>query len=95
MSRSRKQFIEEEIKPIKYRNCLYRMKLAQYEVEVNCTKKKEGRQLAAQKILKEMHPHIQTWGSMLRLYDSKLLESFKSEEQVNDCLIPQLCETFK
>ena len=52
MSRNRRQFIEEEIKPIKYRNCLYRMKLAQYDVEVNCTKKKEGRQLAAQKILK-------------------------------------------
>ena len=58
------------------------MKLAQYEVEVNCTKKKEGRQLAAQKILKEMHPHIQTWGSMLRLYDSKLLETFQNDEQV-------------
>ena len=28
------------------------MKLAQYDVEVNCTRKKEGRQLAAQKILK-------------------------------------------
>ena len=39
MSRNQKQFIEEEIKPIKYRNCLYRMKLAQYDVEVNCTKK--------------------------------------------------------
>ena len=51
MSRNQKQFIEEEIKPIKYRNCLYRMKLAQYDVEVNCTKKKEGRQLAAQRIL--------------------------------------------
>ena len=52
MSRNQKQFIEEDIKPIKYRNCLYRMKLAQYDVEVNCAKKKEGRQLAAQKILK-------------------------------------------
>ena len=52
LSRNRKDFIEEEIKPIKFRNCLYRMKLAQYEVEVNCTRKKEGRQLAAQKILK-------------------------------------------
>jgi hypothetical protein len=52
MSRNRKEFIQEDIKPIKYRNCLYRMKLAQYDVEVNCTKKKEGRQLAAQKILK-------------------------------------------
>ena len=52
MSRNQKQYIEEDIKPIKYRNCLYRMKLGQYDVEVNCTKKKEGRQLAAQKILK-------------------------------------------
>lgn len=52
MSRNRNQYIEEEIKPIKYRNCLYKMKLGQHEVEVNCTKKKEGRQLAAQKILK-------------------------------------------
>ena len=51
MSRNQKEFIEEDIKPIKYRNCLYRMKLAQYDVEVNCTKKKEGRQLASQKIL--------------------------------------------
>lgn len=75
MSRNRKQFVEEEIKPIKYRNCLYKMKIAQYEVEVNCSKKKEGRQLAAQKILKLMHPHIQTWGSILRLYGSNLEES--------------------
>ena len=82
MSRNRKQFIEEEIKPIKYRNCLYKMKLAQYDVEVNCTKKKEGRQLAAQKILKLMHPHIDTWGSMLRLYGSRMAESFlKMENQ--------------
>jgi len=76
MARNQKQFIEEEIKPIKYRNCLYRMKLAQYEVEVNCTKKKEGRQLAAQKILQQMHPHINTWGSLLRLYGSKMTESY-------------------
>jgi hypothetical protein len=84
MSRNRKQFIEEEIKPIKYRNCLYKMKLAQYDVEVNCTKKKEGRQLAAQKILKLMHPHIETWGSMLRLYGSRMAESFLKMENKND-----------
>lgn len=104
MARNRKQFIEEEIKPIKYRNCLYKMKLAQYEVEVNCTKKKEGRQLAAQKILKVnikreyfvivvncvtliilsafqlMHPHIQTWGSILRLYGSRMDETTARNE---------------
>ena len=66
MSRNQKQFIEEEIKPIKYRNCLYRMKLAQYEVEVNCTKKKEGRQLAAQKILK-VPDRIETKSSSLAI----------------------------
>lgn len=34
MTRNRQKFIEEDIRPIKYRNCLYRMKLAQYDVEV-------------------------------------------------------------
>ena len=86
MSRDRKHLIEEEIKPIKYRNCLYKMKIAQYEVEVNCSKKKEGRQLAAQRILKQMHPHIQTWGSILRLYssnqeDALLLKCEKDEKE--------------
>ncbi len=52
ISRNRQELIEEEIKTVKFRNSLYRMKLAQYEVEVNCTNKKEGRQFAAQKILK-------------------------------------------
>lgn len=76
MSRNHKQFIEETITPIKYRNCLYRMKLGQYDVEVNCTKKKEGRQLAAQKILQLMHEHITNWGSMLRLYSTKMSEAY-------------------
>jgi hypothetical protein len=52
------------------------MKLAQYEVEVNCARKKDGRQLAAQKILKQMHPHVQTWGGILRLYGSRVAESY-------------------
>lgn len=34
MTRNGQKFIEEDIRPIKYRNCLYRMKLAQYDVEV-------------------------------------------------------------
>ena len=80
MTRSHKNFIEETIKPIKYRNCLYRMKLGQYDVEVNCTKKKEGRQLAAQKILQQMHPHIATWGSMLRLYSNKIAEAYLNND---------------
>lgn len=59
------------------------MKLAQYEVEVNCARKKDGRQLAAQKILKQMHPHVQTWGGILRLYGSRVAESYLKMD-VND-----------
>lgn len=80
MSRNQKEFIEEDIKPIKYRNCLYRMKLAQYDVEVNCTKKKEGRQLASQKILQQMHPHLTTWGSILRLYCTQMAEALLNND---------------
>ena len=83
MSRNHKELIEEEIKPIKYRNCLYTMKLGQYEVEVNCTKKKEGRQLAAQKILQQMHPHIRNWGSMLRLYSTKMQEAYLHNDVIS------------
>lgn len=36
--------------------------------QVICKNKREGKQQAAQAILQMMHPHIRTWGSLLRLY---------------------------
>ncbi len=62
MNRNQKDLIVETIKPIKYRNCLYTMRIGQYEAEVNCTKKKEGRQFAAQKILKvtSLEPQLES-----------------------------------
>lgn len=34
-----------------------------------------------------MHPHIETWGSILRLYGSKMSESFlKIDNQVIICV---------
>lgn len=93
MNRNQKQVIDESIKPIKYRNCLYKMKLGQYEAEVNCTKKKEGRQFAAQKILKEMHPHITTWGSMLRLYCAKMTEALLYNDDPNKVTNPSSYKT--
>lgn len=93
MNRNQKQVIDESIKPIKYRNCLYKMKLGQYEAEVNCTNKKEGRQFAAQKILKEMHPHITTWGSMLRLYCAKMTEALLHNDDPNKVTNPSSYKT--
>jgi len=37
-------------------------------MQVKCKNKREGKQLAAQAILKLMHPQLTMWGSLLRLY---------------------------
>ncbi|KAL6047321.1 Microprocessor complex subunit dgcr8 [Balamuthia mandrillaris] len=47
------------------------------------TKIKEAKQRAAQKILKQLHPNIRTWGEMLDHYDMKLdTNRFPKEEEL-------------
>ena len=54
-------------------------------VQANCENKREGRQLAAQYMLAKLHPHIQRWGGILRLYgpDSKPIKRFDMQEMQN------------
>ena len=52
VNRNKQQFIDEELRPTKYRKSVFRMRVGHLDVEVDCVKKQEGRQLAAQKILK-------------------------------------------
>lgn len=47
-----------------------------------CRNKKDGKQRAAQAILQRLHPHIQSWGSLLRLYGSRSVKSFKEKKQL-------------
>jgi len=47
-----------------------------------CRNKKDGKQRAAQAILQLIHPHIQSWGSLLRLYGSRSVKSFKEKKQL-------------
>lgn len=49
---------------------------------VICTgkNKRVGKQLASQKILQLLHPHVKNWGSLLRMYGR---ESSKMVKQVN------------
>ncbi|CAB0035922.1 unnamed protein product [Trichogramma brassicae] len=44
--------------------------------------KKDGKQRAAQAILQLLHPHIHSWGSLLRLYGSRSVKSFKEKKQL-------------
>ena len=49
----------------------YTMQVSKREVSVICKNKKDGKQLAAQKLLQQLHPHITSWGSLLRMYGNR------------------------
>ena len=51
--------------------------------QVICKNKREGKQQASQAILQMMHPHIATWGSLLRLYSKS-----------NDVIEKRVCSVY-
>ena len=61
---------------------LFVMSLGKHTVEVPCRRKKDGKQKACQALLQKLHPHITTWGSLLRLYGSKAMETIKKKKAV-------------
>lgn len=60
--------MDNNIKMIKHQQHEYTMKVGKHEVKVLCTNKREGKQKASQAMLEKLHPHIKTWGSLIRLY---------------------------
>ncbi|KAB7505716.1 Microprocessor complex subunit DGCR8 [Armadillidium nasatum] len=60
------------------------MSVGKHTVQVSCRNKKDGKQRASQAILQKLHPHITSWGSLLRLYGNRSLQTMrerKAEEQ--------------
>ncbi|KAG0722065.1 Microprocessor complex subunit DGCR8 [Chionoecetes opilio] len=60
------------------------MSVGKHTVQVQCKNKKDGKQRASQAILQKLHPHISSWGSLLRLYGSMSMQTMrekKAEEQ--------------
>ncbi|XP_062122954.1 microprocessor complex subunit DGCR8 [Drosophila sulfurigaster albostrigata] len=58
----------------------YTMTVGKHSAKVVCKNKREGKQLASQAILQILHPHIQTWGSLLRLYGNNSIKTFKEKK---------------
>ncbi|GMR35496.1 hypothetical protein PMAYCL1PPCAC_05691, partial [Pristionchus mayeri] len=46
------------------------MKVGRHEARMTCSSLKEGKQIAAQILLKKLYPMMKTWGSILRLFSS-------------------------
>uniref|UniRef100_A0AC35TGB4 DRBM domain-containing protein n=1 Tax=Rhabditophanes sp. KR3021 TaxID=114890 RepID=A0AC35TGB4_9BILA len=63
---------EDEVKPYKFS-----FMFDEIVVSVFCKSRKEGRQLAAQKMIQTMHPEFTSWGDVLRKYGTKM-------QQIND-----------
>ncbi|KAF2360110.1 Double-stranded RNA-binding domain [Trinorchestia longiramus] len=59
----------------------FEMTIGKHTVRVPCKNKKEGKQKASQALLQKLHPHITSWGSMLRLYGNKSLQELKAKKK--------------
>ncbi|XP_076626111.1 microprocessor complex subunit partner of drosha isoform X1 [Colletes latitarsis] len=74
--------IKHSVNTLKHQRNEFTMRVGKHEATVVCRNKKDGKQRAAQAILQLMHPHIQSWGSLLRLYGSRSVKSFKEKKQL-------------
>ncbi|XP_055905342.1 microprocessor complex subunit DGCR8 [Eupeodes corollae] len=72
--------INYEINRRKNKKNEFTMTVGKHVAKVVCKNKKEGKQLASQAILQILHPHIKTWGSLLRLYGNNSIKTFKEKK---------------
>lgn len=57
-----------DMKPLKHQNCEFTITVGKHTATVVAKSKRSGKQRAAQAILQKLHPHVPSWGSLLRLY---------------------------
>jgi microprocessor complex subunit DGCR8 len=73
--------VKYEVNTAKHKKNEYTMTVGQHVAKVYCKNKRDGKQRASQSILQNLHPHINTWGSLLRLYGNRSVKSFKEKKQ--------------
>ncbi|KAG8146315.1 hypothetical protein E2320_012673 [Naja naja] len=72
--------IKFEVIPGKNQKSEYVMTCGKHTVRGWCKNKRVGKQLASQKILQLLHPHVKNWGSLLRMYGRESSKMVKQEE---------------
>lgn len=73
--------IHMELKPMRFQKNEFIMRVNNREVSVVCRTKKDGKQLAAQKLLQLLHPNVTSWGALLRLYGSRSAAYLKAKRE--------------
>lgn len=77
--------IQFEVIPGKNQKSEYVMTCGKHTVRGWCKNKRVGKQLASQKILQMLHPHVKNWGSLLRMYgreSNKMVKKESSDKSV-------------
>ncbi|KAA0716948.1 Microprocessor complex subunit DGCR8 [Triplophysa tibetana] len=77
--------ISIEVIPGKNQKSEYVMTCGKHTVRGWCKNKRVGKQLASQKILQMLHPHVKNWGSLLRMYgreSNKMVKKENSDKSV-------------
>ena len=57
------------------------MQVSEQVVEVICRNKRDGKQMASQKLLQKLHPNITSWGSLLKMYGSRAISAQKNKKE--------------
>lgn len=79
---------------LKHQKNEFLMTVGKHSVSVICQNKRDGKHRASQAILQLLHPHVTSWGSLLRMYGKgscKTLKEKKEEEQRITELQSQAC----
>ena len=73
--------IETSLVPKKNKRNEFTMKVSGREVSVICKNKRDGKQMAAQKLLQLLHPHLRSWSSLLSLYGTRSIAAQKLKKE--------------
>lgn len=76
--------IKHKVKILKHHKNIYTMVAGDMEASAECKNKREGKQKAAQIMLKKLHPQVSSWGGLLLMYgrgSCKTPREKKEEEQ--------------
>ncbi|CAH2094170.1 unnamed protein product [Euphydryas editha] len=72
--------VHTEMKKLEYQKIELTMRVGKHSATVVCKNKKTAKQRASQAILQALHPHVRSWGSLLRLYGSRSVKSCKEKK---------------
>ncbi|KAJ9582352.1 hypothetical protein L9F63_003312 [Diploptera punctata] len=75
--------IKYEVNTLRHQKNEFTMTVGKHLAKVICKNKRDGKQRASQSILQvwALHPHITSWGSLLRLYGNRSVKSIKEKKQ--------------